>query len=153
RPGVIYGPRGSAFSSRVGLNLFGVFLHLGGKNWLPITYVDNCADAIALAGQDPRSAGQVYNVVDDELVTSAEYLKRYQPSVPPPRSVRLPYPATMILSRLVARYHEHSKGQLPAVFTPYKTATSWKGNRFTNEKLKSLGWKQLVSTDEGLRIT
>jgi nucleoside-diphosphate-sugar epimerase len=29
----------------------------------------------------------------------------------------------------------------------------WGGNRFSNAKLKSLGWKQLVNTSEGLRRT
>ena len=53
RPGVIYGPSGSAISSRVGLNLFGIFLQLGGKNRLPLSYVDNCADAIVTAGPEP----------------------------------------------------------------------------------------------------
>src|SRR5204862_5238265 len=42
RPGVIYGPRGSRISTRVGLNLMGIFLHLGGDNLLPLTYVASC---------------------------------------------------------------------------------------------------------------
>ena len=33
-----------------GIDTFGVFLHLGGSNTIPFTYVDNCAEAIALAG-------------------------------------------------------------------------------------------------------
>ncbi len=153
RPGVIYGPRGSRFSARVGLEMFGVFLHLGGDNVLPLTYVDNCADAIALAGQSPAADGHTYNVVDDDLPTCAAYLRRYRAEVKPVRAVRVPYPAMRALSTLVQRYHAFSKGQLPAIFTPYKTATSWKGNRFDNAKLKSLGWKPLVSTDEGIRRT
>ncbi len=153
RPGVIYGPRGSSFSGRVGMNLFGIFLHLGGNNSLPLTYVENCAEAIAVAGLEPRAVGHAYNVVDSDLVTAAEYLRRYKRNVMPLRSVSLPYPATVLLSRVVSRYHAYSKGQLPAVFTPYKTATSWKGNRFTNSKLAALGWKQLISTDEGLTRT
>jgi nucleoside-diphosphate-sugar epimerase len=54
---------------------------------------------------------------------------------------------------MVAGYSRWSKGQLPAAFTPYKTSTSWKPNRFTNARLKALGWRPLVSTDEGLRRT
>ena len=49
------------------------------------------------------------------------------------------------------KYHAFSKGQLPAVFTRYKTDSIWKGNRFDNSKLKSIGWKQVVTTEEGLR--
>jgi nucleoside-diphosphate-sugar epimerase len=153
RPGVIYGPRGGAFSARVGLGLFGVFLHLGGRNTLPLTYVDNCAEAIAILGEEPQTAGQVYNVVDDDLVACDEYLRRYKKNVRSLRSVSLPYPLTLLMSHAVQRYHRVSKGQLPAVFTPYKTATTWKGNRFSNEKLKTVGWRPIVSTREGLERT
>jgi nucleoside-diphosphate-sugar epimerase len=65
----------------------------------------------------------------------------------------MPYPVTRAMSWLYQRYHERSQGQLPALFTPYRTATSWGGNRFSNAKLKSLGWQPIVSTDEGLRRT
>ncbi len=153
RPGVIYGPNGPAMSTRVGLNLFGVFLHLGGDNALPLTFVENCADAIVVAGQSPRAVGEVYNVVDDDLLSAAAYLSRYKRDVKPVRSVRVPYPALTALSHAVAKYHTFSRGQLPAVFTPYKTKTAWKGNRFENAKIKSIGWSPIVPTDEALRRT
>lgn len=153
RPGVIYGPGGNAFSSRVGMSLFGVFLHLGGDNVLPLTYVENCAEAIVLAARSDVAKGQVYNVTDDDLPTCGAYLARYKREVRPIRSIKIPYLALAGISKLVERYHAYSKGQLPAIFTPYKTATSWKGNRFDNNKLKALGWRQLVSTEEGLSRT
>jgi nucleoside-diphosphate-sugar epimerase len=150
RPGVIYGPRGSRLSARIGLDLMGMFLHLGGDNLLPLTYVDNCAEAIAVAGQSREAEGQTYNVVDDDLPTCRQYLTRYRREVKPLRVVPIPYPAMAAISVVVQRYHAFSKGQLPAIFTPYKTATSWKGNRFDNAKLKRLGWRPLVSTDDGI---
>ena len=151
RPGVIYGPRGSRVSARIGLELMGMFLYLGGDNMLPLTYVDNCAEAIAVAGQSEQADGQTYNVVDDDLPTCRQYLARYRKEVKPLRVVPIPYPAMRAISVAVQRYHTFSRGQLPAIFTPYKTATSWGGNRFDNTKLKGLGWKPLVATDEGVR--
>ena len=91
RPGVIYGPGGGHFSNRVGLSLFGRFVHLGGSNLLPLTYVDNCAEAIVVAALAPGAAGQVYNVVDDDLLTSREYLKLYQAKVKRMRTIPVPY--------------------------------------------------------------
>src|SRR5262249_48623260 len=46
RPGAVYGPGTTDITGRVGSGAFGIFLHLGGSNVIPFTYVDNCADAI-----------------------------------------------------------------------------------------------------------
>jgi len=77
----------------------------------------------------------------------------YQREVKKLRSLRVPFPLLMLGSHLVERYHTYSHGQLPAIFTPYKTNTTWKGHRFSNAKLEALGWRQIVSTEEGLRRT
>jgi 2-alkyl-3-oxoalkanoate reductase len=153
RPGVVYGPSGKALSNRVGLSAPGLFLHLGGSNILPLTYVDNCADAIALAGKNEKSAGEVYNVVDDDLPTCRDYLRTYRKQVQKLRTLRLPYFMLLLLSHMVEKYHSYSKGQLPLVLTAYRTKAIWGGNRFDNRKLKSVGWKPLVSTVEGMRRT
>src|ERR1017187_753813 len=49
RPGAVFGPGKPDLSGRVGINTFGFFIHLGGTNELPLTFVDNCAEAIVLA--------------------------------------------------------------------------------------------------------
>ena len=66
RPGPLYGPGArSPIHSRVGTGTFGVFLHIGGANRLPLSYVDNCADAVVVAGVTEGIVGHVFNVVDD----------------------------------------------------------------------------------------
>src|SRR5205085_867557 len=67
RPGYVYGPGNEAITGRVGLGTFGIFLHLGGGNKLPLTYVDNCAQAIVLAGLKPEVEGQFLIMVNDIL--------------------------------------------------------------------------------------
>jgi nucleoside-diphosphate-sugar epimerase len=151
RPGVIYGPRGGHVSSRVGLAIGKWLLNLGGSNLLPLTYVENCAEAVVVAGSHKDAAGQVYNVHDDVLPTCREYLRGYKKHVKNVRSVSIPYVSLQLFSQVIAKYHKHSKGQLPAIFTPYRVATMWRGNLFDNTKLRSIGWKQLVSTEESLR--
>ena len=150
RPGVIYGPGGGHFSGRVGLSMFGRFIHLGGSNLLPLTYVENCAEAVALTALSPQASGQVYNVVDDDLPTSSQYLHLYQRNVKPLKTIPVPYSVLQWGSKQVERYNTKSKGQLPAIFTPYKTASQWGGNRFSNAKLRQLGWKPIVPTQQGL---
>ena len=153
RPGVIYGPGGGAMSGRVGLSLPGVFLYLGNDNLLPLSYVDNCAEALVVAAESDRSWGEIYNVHDDELVTAREYLAAYEREVKHLRKLPVPYPLLLLGSHIVERYHRYSKGQLPAIFTPYKTRALWKSQRFDNRKLHGLGWSPIVSTEEGMRRT
>lgn len=151
RPGVIYGPGGGHFSNRVGLTIGHWQLHFGGSNLLPLSYVDNCAEAVVVAGTHPSAAGEAYNVHDDDLPTCRQYLRGYKKNVAKIRSVSIPYFVTRLLSSLVTKYNRYSKGQLPAILTPYKTASQWGGNRFDNSKLRAIGWKQLVPTAEGLQ--
>jgi nucleoside-diphosphate-sugar epimerase len=153
RPGVIYGAGGSPMSTRIGLQFPGFFLHVGGGNTLPLSYVDNCADALVIAGTRATGQRSIYNVHDDDLPSCGAYLRAYRRHVERIRAVRMPYFAIHALSRGIEWYHDYSAGQLPAFLTPYKAAALWKGNRFDNSRLKSLGWKQLVATEEGLTRT
>jgi nucleoside-diphosphate-sugar epimerase len=152
RPGVIYGPGGGAFSVRVGMSVMGRFWSLGGGAALPLTYVENCADAIAVAARR-GAAGDVYNVVDDELPSCAQYLREYQANVRKLRVVRIPYPLFYLGSKLMARYSLKSKGQLPAPFTPSVVRAMFRPMQYSNTALKCLGWRQQVSTKEGMRRT
>jgi nucleoside-diphosphate-sugar epimerase len=153
RPGVIYGPDGPQLSGRVGLNVFGWFVHVGGRNVLPLTYVENCANAIVTAGLHPDAAGKVFHVNDDDLPTCQRYFRQYRKEVKRVRAVRIPYFMMLLLSRLLERYRKSSKGQLPPILTPYKVKALWRGNRFSNTQLKSIGWRQNYPTAESLRFT
>ena len=102
------------------------------------------------AGTHPDSAGEVYNVHDDELLTASRYLREYKQQVQPIRSVRLPYFMTRMLAWSLETYHRRSQGQLPAIITRYKAASAWGGNRFDNSKLHTLGWRTLVTTSDAM---
>jgi nucleoside-diphosphate-sugar epimerase len=151
RPGVIYGPGSAHISDRVGLRIGDWYLRLGGRNHLPLTYIENCAEAVVIAGAYKKAAGQVFNVLDDDPPTCREYLGAYRKVVERIRSIPVPYFGLEVLSELLTKYHTYSRGQLPPILTRYKVASLWGGNRFDNSKLHSIGWKQLVPTNEGLR--
>ena len=152
RPGYVYGPGNKAITGRVGIRTFGPFLHLGGSNTIPFTYVDNCADAIAVVGLKPGLDGEAFNVVDDDLCSSRKFLKLYKRNVRPFRSYYVPHFASYALCYVWEWYSKWSEGQLPATFNVGKWRTFWKKTRYTNQKLKTrAGWTPKVSTAEGFR--
>jgi nucleoside-diphosphate-sugar epimerase len=153
RPGWVYGPGNPGIHGRVGIGTFGIFLHLGGGNTMPLTYVDNCADAMALAGLTKNVDGEVFNVVDDNLPTSRKFLRLYKRNVERFTSIYLPHALTYYLCSLWEWYSNWSKGQLPPVYNRKMWHASWKKTRYSNAKLKSrLGWQPSVPTSEGLRV-
>lgn len=149
RPGAVYGPGAHQLTARVGIDTFGIFLHLGGSNQIPLTYVDNCADAIVLAGLAKGVEGQVFNAVDDDLPTSRQFLRMYKRDAKPIKSLYVPYWAFFAFSWLWEKYSKWSKGQLPPAFNRRRCATYWKGNKYSNSKLKELaGWEPPVAFSE-----
>jgi nucleoside-diphosphate-sugar epimerase len=154
RPGFIFGPGQPLLGARIGLPLPGCFLHLGGGNPVPLTYVENCADAVALAGTAPGAEGRALCIVDDDLPTSRELLRRHRREVAPLRVVPVPYPLLRQLARFNAWYAARTEGHLPAVLTPYKVASLWKRQRFSNRRAKAvLGWAPRIPMAEALDRT
>lgn len=152
RPGYVIGPGNPGMSGRVGTDSLGLFLHLGGPTSMPFTYVDNCAEAIALAGLRKDVDGEVFNVVDDDLPSSREFLRLYKRHVRPFRSVYLPHFLSYALCYFWERYSASSQGQLPPLFNRPKWHAYWKRTRYTNEKAKArLGWKPAVPMAEALK--
>jgi nucleoside-diphosphate-sugar epimerase len=152
RPGAVYGPGAHQITVRVGIDTFGIFFHLGGSNQIPLTYVDNCAEAIVLAGIKPGVDGEVFNVVDDDLPTSRQFLKMYKRQGKHFKSIYVPYWLFYCFCWAWEKYSQWSEGQLPPAFNRRKCAAYWKGNRYSNQKLKDrLGWRPMVSFSEGSR--
>jgi nucleoside-diphosphate-sugar epimerase len=153
RPGSVYGPGKPALTGRIGIDTFGIFLHMGGSNRIPLTYVDNCAEAIALAGVVEGIDGEIFNVVDDDPPTSRQFLRMYKRYRGGFWSVPVPYRAAYLLSALWEDYSERSQGQLPPVFNRRRCSAEWKGNRYSNEKLKRmLGWRPRVPYEQATAL-
>src|SRR6266436_4303380 len=150
RPGAVFGPGKQDLSGRIGIDTFGFFIHLGGTNQLPLTYVDNCAEAIVLAGLKAGVDGETFNVVDEELLTSRQFFRAYKRKTGM-SSLALPYPLTRLLCAGWEKYSKVSHNQLPPVFNRRRCAAEWKGNRYSNQKLRErLGWKPRVPMEQAM---
>lgn len=153
RPGQVYGPGNEGITGRVGIGTFGIFLHFGGSNTIPLTYVDNCADAIILAGLKQGADNQIFNVVDDDLPTSRKFLRLYKRNVRSFPSLYVPHAMSYLFCHLWEKYSAWSHEQLPPVFNRRRWYSYWKSTRYSNEKLKKyLGWKPRVRTEDGLKL-
>jgi nucleoside-diphosphate-sugar epimerase len=151
RPGYVIGPGNPGITGRVGIGTFGIFMHMGGSNRLPITYVDNCAEAIALAGLKSGVEGEAFNVVDDDLPSSRQFLRLYKRSVRNFKSIYVPHFLSYAGCYLWERYSTWSKGQLEPVFNRRLWHRYWKRTHYSNHKLKTqLGWTPKVHMAEGL---
>jgi nucleoside-diphosphate-sugar epimerase len=152
RPGSVYGAGNSEVTGRVGIGTFGLFLHLGGSNIIPFTHVENCAEAIVLAGLVKGVEGEVFNIVDDDLPSSRWFLRHYKKNVRRVKSVYVPHGVSYVLCYLWEKYSQWSDWQLPPAFNRSRWYVDWKKTRYSNEKLKlRLGWMPKVSTEEGMR--
>lgn len=153
RPGYVYGPNSKGgLTNRVGIDTFGVFLHLGGSNQIPLSYVDNCGEAIVLAGLIPGVDGEVFNVVDDSLPSSRRLLRLYKKNVRSFKSVYVPKAVSYLLCYLWELYSGWAEGQLPLAFNRKVWRAFWKKTVYSNQKIKTrVGWSQKVPTEEGLR--
>jgi nucleoside-diphosphate-sugar epimerase len=151
RLSIVFGPGKAQITGRIGIDTFGVFLHLGLNNIIPLTYVDNCAESIVLAGLMKGIDGQVFNILDDDLPRSRQFLKLYKRKVHSFRSIPVPYRAWLLFNILWEKYSKWSDGQLPPKFNRRSCAVYWKGNSYSNKKAKELlGWQPRVRMNDAL---
>ncbi len=140
RPGFIWG-RGADDCAGAGQSFGGAFLVVGWNRALPITYVENCADAICHALDDPRSVGGTFNVIDDERVTAWRYqqqrAKRHRDRTP---RLLVPYHgglAAAMTATLLSRWWFRGKGKLPGVLMPIRFRARFRPLRFPNHALRN----------------
>ena len=152
RPGAVFGPGKNAITGRVGIDTFGIYFHMGGNNRIPLVYVDNCADAIVFAALKKGVDQEIFNVVDDDLPRSCDFLKQYKQHVKNFRSIDIHYQLSHMMCWIWEKYSKWSEGQLPPAFNTSRWAANWKGHRYTNEKLKRMtGWQPQIPMDEALK--
>ncbi|HPB44562.1 MAG: NAD-dependent epimerase/dehydratase family protein [Microthrixaceae bacterium] len=148
RPGMIYG-RDNLWHPLLGSELGPVFLRIGSRATMPMTYVENTAAAIVAAIDADGVGGETINIVDDDLPTQKDYARDVEAYVTPPSSVPVPWPVMSGIAHLLDRMNRSMLGgraKFPGVLVPAKLDGRFKPFRYSNVKAKRLlAWTPTIS--------
>jgi 2-alkyl-3-oxoalkanoate reductase len=153
RPGMIYG-RDNLWHALIGAELGSDrLLKIGGRAILPMTYVENCAEAIASALSAPEAIGETINLVDDNLPTQRTYLKQLLAYTPhPPKLIPVSWFVMRSIANLACWYNRTFLGaqaKLPGILVPAKLQGRFKPLKYNNLRAKALlNWTPQYSTEE-----
>jgi len=158
RPGMIYGPH-NLWHALLGAELGPKFVRIGTRATLPLTYVENCAEALVLAAErladEPCPVrGEIINIVDDDLPTQGEYAKRVSSMIETPSSLTIPWPVISGVAAAIKKSNEvliGGRAKFPGIVVPDRLHARFKPLRYTNAKAKRLlGWQPRFSFGEAV---
>lgn len=157
RPGTVYG-RERRFQHRIGRQIGErVVLLIGGRNLIPLAYVENTASLLAECGHHPAAAGEVFNAIDPRPMTQWQYLRRWLDARPRPVLV-VPVPTSVfrLAGWLYVEGEHRTRGAVtpPLPLTPYAASPTMRAFRYAPSRAETvLGWRAPVSREEALART
>lgn len=148
RPGIIYGAE-ALWPAHLGIKLTDtLFLQIGTDARLPLTYVENCAEAVVKALDSDGAIGQVINVTDNDCPTQQEFLDCLRRLRKQFMTIQHSLPTTFTVSWKTMRYIARGiwtinclLGQrlpLPGVFVPARLHARFKPLDYSNYSAQSL---------------
>lgn len=147
-PGWVYGPGDKAFFPSLARAIADGSMTFWKRDlWLPWVYIDNLADACVTVADDPTAIGQGYLAYDgDTGPTLQQVCADIAATIgrkPPTRHV--PMKLALTAARLAQRFARSE----PLLRTVDVKAFGYDW-RFSNAKLRALGWTPRVPTTEGM---
>ncbi|MEO0529853.1 MAG: NAD(P)-dependent oxidoreductase [Planctomycetota bacterium] len=138
RPGFIWGP-GLEETSGIGQPIGPLRLVFGPQRPLPLTYVENCAEAFARVLDVPITVGETYNVLDTPFVSAWKHQDRCRRELGE-RYWRVPVPDWLAMAgahtaTLVSKTLYRGKGKLPGILMPNRFRARFRPIRFDASKL------------------
>lgn len=157
RPGVIYG-RDNLWTARLGMQINQRWwLGIGAFAPLPLSYVENCAEAVVLAAEHQGAQRRlVLNALDGETPSQRAYLNELRRHVTPrPRVVPIPWTMMRLLARLAWLTNQlafRGTAKVPGLLVPSRLHARCKPLRYSNTAITTtLGWEPRYSWREGIR--
>ena len=155
RPGIIFG-RDNLFNCNLGMQPSRrLWVRTGAWGRQPLTYVENCAEAIVLCAEKDQAAGQTFNVVDDDLPSQRAFMNALRR-----REKTRPFvlPVSWTVMRLLARSAWltnklllGNRAKVPSILVPCRLHARIKPLRYTNRKIKeALGWRPRYGLEEAI---
>jgi 2-alkyl-3-oxoalkanoate reductase len=154
RPGIVYG-RDALWNACLGAKSGNVWLRIGTDAILPLTYVENCATAIASAAERQQAIGATINIVDDQLPTQSVYAnKLLEHMSAAPRVIVINWTAMRLLARLIWQMNQTlfaGRLKLPGLLIPARLHARFKPLQYSNLHAKQvLAWTPQYSLDAAL---
>jgi nucleoside-diphosphate-sugar epimerase len=157
RPSWLYGERDRTTVARLVRRLQAGKVPLIGKGDNPLSaiYAGNVADAAILAGDDPASLGEAYNVTSMGQITQREWLDLFADACGAPHPSRwVSYPLTFTAAFGLEAAWRLIRSQRPPLITRYATWLMGRNLSYSTTKAETkLGWKPAVGYKESIERT
>jgi nucleoside-diphosphate-sugar epimerase len=161
RPATVYGPGSEDVIGEIAKAIEGRHMLLigGGRSIAGLCYVENLIDAIVLALEHPRAAGETLNVTDGLDVSWRTFTGDLADGLdrPHPR-LSLPYPAASAIATALERGYRLLRGATglttPPLLSRQAVQVLGRDQDFSNHRARTvLGWQPRVPYAEGLAAT
>ena len=153
-PGWVYGPGDRAFFPGLADAIAGGFMVFWARGVrLAWTYVENLVDACLAVGAHPRAVGEGYLAFDTldgpTLEDVSARIARRIGARPP--GLHVPYAAALAVARALEAIWRTVGARTPPPLRTVDVKAFGDQWRFSNAKLRTLGWSPRVDVDVGMR--
>ncbi len=145
RPGAIYG-KDNLWTARLGVKVKqNIWIRIGSSAQIPLTYVENCAEAIVKALGSDTAIGETFNIVDDNPPTQQTYTQELIKRIESKPTI-IPVSWSVINSLATIIWWQNTKLlggklKLPNIAVPATLHARFQHFRYSNNHLKELlGW-------------
>jgi predicted dehydrogenase/nucleoside-diphosphate-sugar epimerase len=154
RPGRVFGPGMTLLTPEVARRIRNTLIVLGdGTRELPLVYVEDVIDAIALAAETSKSDGRVFHIVDRTRITQNQVVRDYiSKNAKTAKVVHLPVATVYSLAMGIELLAKVLKR--PAPLSRYRVKSALARMQFDCSRAENeLGWRPRVGVASGLQET